>query len=337
MVKSIPKPSAALDTVLMLLLAVEVAVIGYTLLQNDREMLAYLLALLVVVAAAVAITKRAFAVGGGWFSRTFLQHLGDPLKKAVTMKKWCDQSWQLVIHASMSLFELVVLADETWWHDTTTLWNQGTPTGAFPEHKFRTKLLYITQLAIWIYTAFSCKFLEEIRKDYVIMMAHHVVTIALVTGSYMLGHLPGGIIVLVLHDLSDIPLDLLKMANYLKLEGANGLFVCEALFAVVFAGWFYLRLYLFPAKLLYSTFVESRDATLPPAIARDPLAVFTHPNPPGYVLINGLFAALYCLHIWWGFLLLRLLVGTLTKGAHATGKDEYEGMSDSEGEHEKDD
>ncbi|KUF89270.1 hypothetical protein AM588_10002152 [Phytophthora nicotianae] len=137
------------------------------------------------------------------------------------MKKWCDQSWQLVIHVSMTIFELYVLRDETWWQDTTTLWNQGTDTGVFPTQKFSTKLLYITQLAIWIYTAFSCKFLEEIRKDYLVMMTHHVVTIALVTWSYAVGFLPVGVVVLLLHDMTDIPLDMLKMANYLKMEGVR--------------------------------------------------------------------------------------------------------------------
>ncbi|KAG9403045.1 Ceramide synthase 1 [Aphanomyces cochlioides] len=66
----------------------------------------------------------------------------------------------------MTVLELAVIYDEPWWHDTTTLWNPQSPTCEFPEQKFLTKLLYMIQLAIWIYTAFSCKFLEEIRKDY---------------------------------------------------------------------------------------------------------------------------------------------------------------------------
>ena len=33
--------------------------------------------------------------------------------------------------------------------------------------------------------------------------------------------------VLAVHDISDIPCDLVKMANYLQLEGASGLFLTE--------------------------------------------------------------------------------------------------------------
>jgi ceramide synthetase len=338
MAKSIPKPNPLVDGVLMLIFATELVVIGSTLLDTDREMLAYLLALIVIVAIAVAVTKLVFATVGGWFSRTFLQHLGDPLKKAVTMKKWCDQSWQLVIHVSMTIFELIVMADETWWQDTTSLWNQGTATGVFPEHKFLTKLLYITQLAIWIYTAFSCKFLEEIRKDYFVMMTHHVVTIALVTWSYRIGFLPVGVIVLLLHDLSDIPLDMLKMANYLKMEGLRGFFVSETMFVIVFAGWIYLRIYTYPTKLLYTTLVENREAAMTMEDAHDWTNLFPNPGPPSWLFFNVLLVTLYCLHIWWGLLLVRVAVGTLTKGAHETGKAEYEGASsDSEQETTKDD
>lgn len=192
--------------------------------------------------------------------------------------------------------------------------------------------------AIWIYTAFSCKFLEEIRKDYFVMMTHHVVTIALVTWSYVVGFLPVGVIVLLLHDLSDIPLDMLKMANYLKLEGVHGLFTSEFLFAVVLIDWAYLRIYLYPTKLLYTTLIENREASMTLEDAHDFTQLFPNPGPPSWLLFNVLLVTLYCLHIWWGFLLVRVLIGTLKKGAHETGKEQYEGTSsDSEMETSKDD
>ncbi|KAG6609224.1 Longevity-assurance protein (LAC1) [Phytophthora cinnamomi] len=336
MARSIPKPNPVLDTVLVSLLMCELGVITHTL-WDDQQMLAILVAMVFVVALAVKVTKTSFAIGGGWFSRTFLQHLGDPLKKAVTMKKWCDQSWQLAIHVSMTIFELYVLRDETWWQDTTTLWNQGTDTGVFPTQKFSTKLLYITQLAIWIYTAFSCKFLEEIRKDYLVMMTHHVVTIALVTWSYAVGFLPVGVVVLLLHDMTDIPLDMLKMANYLKIEGVPGLFTSEILFVITIVLWFYYRVYQYPTKLLYTTMVENREASMTMADAHDFTQLFPHPGPPSWLLFNVLLTTLYCLHIWWGLLLVRVLVGVVTKGAHDTAKEEYEGTSSDSDNEKKDD
>ena len=119
MARSIPTPNAFLDNLLVLLLVCELAVITRTL-WDEEHMLAILVVLVFAMALFVKVIKTVFAKGGGWFSRTFLQHLGDPLKKKVAMKKWCDQSWQLAIHVSMTIFELYVLRDETWWQDTTT-------------------------------------------------------------------------------------------------------------------------------------------------------------------------------------------------------------------------
>ncbi|KAJ0408497.1 hypothetical protein P43SY_006427 [Pythium insidiosum] len=331
--KSVPKPHPLVDGLLVGIFFAELGLIGYTL-RDEPDMLLMLLGLLVVVAIAVKITKTCFYYGGAFFSRTFLKHLGDPLKKRVTMKKWCDQSWQLAIHFSMTCFEIVVLRDETWWQDTKSLWNQGSKDGVFPEQKFLTKLLYITQLAIWIYTAFSCKFFEEIRKDYVVMMTHHVVTIALITWSYAIGFLPVGVIVLLLHDISDVPLDVLKMANYLKLEGVRGFFACEILYVILVIEWVYFRTYLYPVKLLNTTLFENRESCMPMPEARD-LTILS-PCVPSWFLFNALLITLYCLHIWWGFLIVRLLFGIISKGAHETGKDEYEGTSDSDSDSKED-
>jgi hypothetical protein len=79
------------------------------------------------------------------------------------------------------------------------------------------KLFYLAQLGVWIYMAFSHRFIELRHKDYHVMFTHHVVTHALVLGSYMSGYLRIGVFVLLIHDVSDVPLDLLKMTNYMGL------------------------------------------------------------------------------------------------------------------------
>ncbi|ETV82902.1 hypothetical protein H257_04675 [Aphanomyces astaci] len=324
--KKVPKPNAFLDGLLCSLVAIECVVI-YSVL--PQHLLAMFGGMLVVVAVAVWATKASFRVVGRFVSRHFLKHLGDPLRKEVTMRKFTDQSWQLMIHGSMSVLEYAVIRDETWWNDTTTLWNHNSPTCAFSDQKFLTNFLYITQLAIWVYTAFSCKFLEEVRKDYLIMMSHHVVTIALVAWSFAVGFLPVGVLVLFLHDASDVPLDLLKMANYLKLEDRKGFFLSEVLFAVMLTVWVYFRVYLFPSKLIYTAFWENREACCLPHEAHDLSIIFPSPGPPSWLAFSLLLSCLYVLHIWWTFLILRLLKGVLTKSVHDVAEDEYEGASDS--------
>ncbi|KAF1315766.1 hypothetical protein FI667_g15796, partial [Globisporangium splendens] len=116
-----PMSTASIDSLLIALLVVEVGVIAHVLLRNDHEKLAYQLGLIVFIAIAVRVTKVMLTVTGRWLSRTFLQHLGDPLKENVTMVKWRDRGWQLLLHFAMVIFDLVVLEDETWWQDTSTI------------------------------------------------------------------------------------------------------------------------------------------------------------------------------------------------------------------------
>lgn len=55
------------------------------------------------------------------------------------------------------------------------------------------------------------------------------------------------------HDVSDIFVDAMKMANYLKLEGRRGWFASEALYACTMVAWVYYRLYVFPVSIIGST------------------------------------------------------------------------------------
>ena len=113
----IQSPHAIGDAIIVSLLYVAVGCTVYALYPEPIMLFYYVLGV-VLVGVVVKITKTSFRIGGKWFSRNFLSHLGDPLRKKTTMKKWCDQSWQLAIHASMAATEYYLLLDETWWQDT---------------------------------------------------------------------------------------------------------------------------------------------------------------------------------------------------------------------------
>ena len=51
-----------------------------------------------------------------------------------------------------------------------------------------------------------------------------------------------GMLVLFVHDISDIFLDLMKMANYLKLEQGHGYFITEMAYTSCLVSWAYFRL-----------------------------------------------------------------------------------------------
>jgi hypothetical protein len=86
-------------------------------------------------------------------------------------RKFGDQVWQFVIHVSMTIVEVRVLADETWYSEPPTAFAYHAAGKEFPV-KPDVQWLYAVQLSIWIITCFSHHFLEARHKDYVLMYAH---------------------------------------------------------------------------------------------------------------------------------------------------------------------
>jgi len=117
-------------------------------------------------------------------------------------------------------------------------------------------LVLIRLQATWMYTCVIHRFFDEQRKDYFVMYIHHIATIALVSWSFSAGYLRIGLLVLYVHDVSDVFIDTLKMANYLKLDGARGWFGSEIAYVASLIAWAYWRLYQYPFRVLRGSFLE---------------------------------------------------------------------------------
>ena len=113
------------------------------------------------------------------------------------------------------------------------------------------------------------------------------------------GFLRIGLLVLLVHDISDIPIDFMKvrsvmsyhqhavlqicflflrvlssqMVNFLKLEGPRGFFLSEIGYAATMIGWVYFRLYQFPFRVIKSATVSKRLLPRPLADADSLCAV----------------------------------------------------------------
>jgi len=188
------------------------------------------------------------------------------------------------------------------------------------------------------------------------MFVHHIVTIVLLSGSYMYGYQRIGILVLVVHDASDIGVDLIKMFNYLKLEGTKGLFLSEIIYILNLCSWMYWRLYIFPSHVIYSSFYESHTLMASHSagqlwrnfrpfelwsillkysydqINTPTLDILLPSILPSLFAMNFFLLVLLLLHWYWFFLFVRIGYKILTKGAHEAGAEEYEGPSGSDRE-----
>lgn len=219
-----------------------------------------------------------------------------------------------------------------------------------------------------MFTAFSHRFLESRKKDYYVMYIHHVATIALVGArprgradgaappgwgecspplpliaphagwSYVGNTMRIGLLVLMVHDISDIPIDLLKMVNLLSLESFHGLFISEIIFVINLCTWAYFRLYRFLFHVIYCSLVVAHKINyklISDKATGNFLTDFWQSplldNVPGYLACNCLLTLLWFLHCWWFYLLLRIAYRLLSKTtAHEIGREEYEGASESD-------
>lgn len=248
----------------------------------------------------------------------------EALKAPRNLRKFGDQSWQLVVHLLLTAYEVLLLNRNgwLWWTDTRTLWTQPWQTSGECPADLRS--LYIAQLAIWFVTAFSHKFVEAKHNDYFVMYGHHVATLGLVSLSYFNGWQPIGLSTLFVHDSSDIIVDTLKMVNYLGYDAKSGTFLAEIFFALNLVTWFLFRMYFFISKVIRSTI--PKDFFSPGWGDYDLPAPLVSPQNACRVLL----VVLSLMHLYWYGLFLRILVRLIRGTAgHEAGR-EYEGSSDSE-------
>ncbi|CAI9769122.1 unnamed protein product [Fraxinus pennsylvanica] len=98
-------------------------------------------------------------------------------------------------------------------------------------------LTYMCQCGFYIYSIAALLTWGTRRKDFSVMMSHHVVTVILIAYSYMARFFRIGAVTLALHDASDVFLEAAKVFKYY--ENELGASVCFGLFAI---SWFTLRL-----------------------------------------------------------------------------------------------
>uniref|UniRef100_A0ACD5XR58 Uncharacterized protein n=1 Tax=Avena sativa TaxID=4498 RepID=A0ACD5XR58_AVESA len=169
----------------------------------------------------------------------------------------------------------------------------------------------------YIYSIFALLFWETRRKDFGVMMAHHVSAIILIVMSYICRCFRPGSVTLAIHDASDIFLEAGKMAKYSS---------CERLAVVAFilfvASWILLRLIIFPLWIIRSTSYEVLMI-----LDKERKQIYR------YYAVNCLLLSLLILHIYWSVLIYRMLV----KQIQSRGRVGDDVRSDSEGENEHED
>jgi hypothetical protein len=142
-----------------------------------------------------------------------------------------------------------------------------------------------------------------------------------------------GVLVLYVHDASDVFVDLLKLANYTKLSGMRGFFVTEIAYISSIVGWAYWRLWMWPTKVVYSMIFEWHAAHAGGPDAGYPWRNLFPENMPNYVMYVFGFSALVVMHSWWFYILARVGIRlALNHDARDVSAEEYEGRGSEDDE-----
>ncbi|XP_060924226.1 ceramide synthase 2 [Limanda limanda] len=219
------------------------------------------------------------------------------------LKKFREVCWRFVFYLLAFIGGIAALYDKEWFYDTREVWT-GFPKQSMLESQY---WYYILEMSFYASLLFSITF-DVKRKDFKEQIIHHLATLVLLSFSWCVNYIRIGTLVMLVHDASDVLLESAKLFNYAKWEKT-----CQSLFVVFAIVFMVTRLIIFPFWLIHCTWVYP---------------LHHYPAFFGYYFFNVLLVVLLCLHIFWAYLILRMvrkfIFGTMTGDERSENEEEEE-------------
>lgn len=236
-------------------------------------------------------------------------------------QRFAEQMYTALYIAVFGPFGLYVMRRTPVWYFNTRGMYEGFP---HTLHEAEFKAYYLLQAAFWMQQVVVMVLgLEERRKDFKELVAHHIVTVFLITLSYCFHFTYMGIAIYITHDISDFFLAVSKSLNYVD-HPAQG-----PTFALCIGMWIYLRHYL-NLRILYSMLPGAEFSTVGPYTLD--VGTQQYKSPLANVVTFAMLAALQSLNIFWLYCLLRsayrLVFLGVAKDDRSEGEEEKEEEED---------
>lgn len=211
--------------------------------------------------------------------------------------KFVEALWRFIFYFAFVLVGYNVLFTPTmapWVGDSKQLFAD------WPFHPITPRISFYYQIELACYLH-QLMWTEINRSDTVEMVVHHIVTIALLVFSFLTNFTRIGTFILFVHDSADIFLEMGKVFNYIQRVKGNKWAgsVTDGFFALFTVTFFISRLVVYPKYLVLGFIVEA-------------YAKFGIWN--GYWFYTILLIVLQCLHVFWFYLISRMIYRLVQTG-----------------------
>jgi ceramide synthetase len=178
---------------------------------------------------------------------------------------------------------------------------------------------YMWELAEYSFTACAHRFFSVRRKDYYVMFGHHLATCIMLLFAYLTDAYRLGIVIIWIHDFSDIPVDITQLMNNSHMEGPQFYYVTEVAFMIMITGWFLSRLVYLPFVIIKGIAIDAHRL----CAKKFPGQPWKHPICEGVPFYHfGLIGLciLVVMHAYWFGLFFKIAIRTLTTNETDKGK-----------------
>jgi len=227
--------------------------------------------------------------------------------------KFFEALWRLIYYFFFTVLAYICLFEpkRAVWINNTKLYWEGWP---YQRIEDNIKLLYQLQLACYLH---QLSWIElPLRSDSKEMMLHHLATITLTGLSYLTSFTRIGATIFFTHDIADIFLESAKCFNYIaRTEGRKHMSIyCDILFGIFAVLFFVTRMILYPRYMVWSLLKEAPE--------------LLGGIWPGWYAFAGLLILLLLLHVFWFYLIVRMIYKLVTTGIDKDVRSDDEDCTD---------
>ncbi|XP_066153700.1 ceramide synthase 6 [Euwallacea fornicatus] len=209
--------------------------------------------------------------------------------KPSTLTKFCENCWRCTYYSFSFFYGIIVLWDKPWLWNINECWN------GFPHQSVTNDIWWYYMFSLAFYWSLCVsQFFDVKRKDFWQMFIHHIASILLMSLSWIVNVFRIGTLVLVVHDLADIFLEAAKITKYAGYQK-----LCDVIFAIFTVLWIVTRLGFYPFWIIRNTSIDAPKVV---------------PMFPAYYIFNSLLCLLLVLHIFWTYLILKIVCNSLKAG-----------------------